>query len=292
MANIDTGATNVGTMLRDGKRYSVPEFQRDFSWESEQVDQLWDDFQAAILNQNDDYFLGSFVINDQNPSNYMIIDGQQRLTTISILICVLRDHAARLGEDDTAKQISTDFLGKFNYQSKDTAPKLTLNTNNRKFYDEYIVNPVGIEQIRRASNQRSLLKTNRLLASCYCNLYDKVQEQLDGHMSLGELVTSITEAMDDTFQVIRIAVKEDRDAYLLFETLNDRGLALSVADLLKNYIFSKSGNRLEQTKANWREMVLHLGSIELKRFLRHYWLSEYEVVREKYPSGVEAAGLK
>ncbi|MEX0348229.1 MAG: DUF262 domain-containing protein [Paracoccaceae bacterium] len=282
MANIDTGAINVGTMLRDGKRYSVPEFQRDFSWEAEQVDQLWDDFQAAIQNHRDNYFLGSFVINDQDQSNYKIIDGQQRLTTISILICVLRDHATRLGESDTAKQISTDFLGKFDYNSKNTIPKLTLNTNNREFYDEFIVNQKGIERIRKSASQRSILKTNRLLAACYCNLYDKVSKRLGDPSQLGELVTSITGAIDDIFQVIRIAVKEDHDAYLLFETLNDRGLALSVADLLKNYIFSKSGKKLERTQENWRTMVEHLGPIELKRFLRHYWLSEYDVVREKY----------
>ncbi len=282
LANIDTGAINVGTILRDGKRYSVPEFQRDFSWEAEQVDQLWDDFLAAIRNQRDDYFLGSFVINDKDQSNYKIIDGQQRLTTTSILVCVLRDHASRLGEEDTAKQISTDFLGKFDYQSKSTIPKLTLNTNNRDFYDENIINQSDIQRIRRQVNSRSIPKTNRLLASCYCSLYDKVGETLDGGQSLGDLVTAITGAIDDTFQVIRIAVKDDHDAYLLFETLNDRGLALSVADLLKNYLFSKSGNKLQRTQDNWRSMVEYLGAIELKRFLRHYWLSEYDVVREKY----------
>ena len=159
MANIDTGAINVGTILRDGKRYSVPEFQRDFSWEAEQVDQLWDDFLAAIRNQRDDYFLGSFVINDKDQSNYKIIDGQQRLTTTSILVCVLRDHASRLGEDDTAKQISTDFLGKFDYKSKSTIPKLTLNTNNRDFYDEHIINQPDIQRIRRQVNSRSIPKT-------------------------------------------------------------------------------------------------------------------------------------
>lgn len=77
-------------------------------------------------------------------------------------------------------------------------------------------------------------------------------------------------------------MKDDYDAYLLFETLNDRGLALTVADLLKNYLFSRSEDRLTATQSNWKTMSENLEQIEVKRFLRHYWLSKHGVVREKY----------
>ena len=72
VANIDTGAINIGTLLRDGKSYSVPDFQRDYSWENEQIDQLWDDLNDVFHDPTRDYFMGSIVINDQNASDYKI----------------------------------------------------------------------------------------------------------------------------------------------------------------------------------------------------------------------------
>ena len=98
---------------------------------------------------------------------------------------------------------------------------------------------------------------------------------------MADYLREITTVIDRTVQVIEITVQDDYDAYMLFETLNDRGLALSVADLLKNYLFSRAEDRLEDVQENWQEMSRSLASIETKRFLRHYWLSRFAVVREK-----------
>ena len=98
---------------------------------------------------------------------------------------------------------------------------------------------------------------------------------------MADYLREITSVIDRTVQVIEITVQDDYDAYMLFETLNDRGLALSVADLLKNYLFSRAEDRLEDVQENWQEMSSSLASIETKRFLRHYWLSRFAVVRDK-----------
>ena len=108
MSSIDTGANYIGSMLRDGKPYVVPNFQRNFSWKNEQVEQFWDDLFNALKNTEDSYFLGSIVINDSDKSSYSLIDGKQRITTISILLCALRDIAKLKNSEKLANQINSD----------------------------------------------------------------------------------------------------------------------------------------------------------------------------------------
>ena len=81
--------------------------------------------------------------------------------------------------------------------------------------------------------------------------------------------------------LIVIEVGDEYDAFVIFETLNDRGLALAVADLVKNYLFSLAGDRLDGFKKAWSEIALLIGSENLTPFLRHLWLSEYQFVRER-----------
>lgn len=281
MSSIDTGATFIGTILRDGKPYVVPKFQRDYSWTVEEVDQLWDDVFRAIEEKQGTYFIGSMVINDSNSSSYDVIDGQQRLSTISILICALRDVARSKGNTQLADRLASDFLGKFEYSTGETNPKLTLNVVNKKFYSERIINNPNSDYLKAFVKNTKNVKSNRLLASAYLLYCEKITEELDGGALLSDFIDKVVKAIDDVIQVIRITVKDDYDAYMLFETLNDRGLALSVADLLKNYLFSKADESIDDVQENWQEMIDNLGRTESKRYLRHLWLSKFGVVRDK-----------
>jgi uncharacterized protein with ParB-like and HNH nuclease domain len=78
-----------------------------------------------------------------------------------------------------------------------------------------------------------------------------------------------------------IAVADEANAYLIFETLNDRGLDLSISDLLKNYIFSKADTKLQEVQKKWEAINRSVGRFEVTKFIRHYWLSKYDVIREK-----------
>lgn len=281
MSSIDTGASYIGSILRDGKPYVVPKFQRDYSWTAEEVDQLWSDIATAIEEKRDSYFIGSIVINDGDSSSYSVIDGQQRLTTISLLICALRDTCYSKDNAKLADRLAGDFLGKFEYATGETTPKLTLNVLNRSFYNDKIINSANVDELKTFSRNTRNPKSNRLIALAYLHLLECVERRLDSGMLLTDLIQELVTAIDDTIQVIRISVKDDYDAYMLFETLNDRGLALSVADLLKNYFFSKSEEKIEDVQDNWQEMISNLGKTETKRYLRHVWLSKYGVVRDK-----------
>lgn len=282
MSSIDTGACYIGTILRDGKPYLVPKFQRDYSWKNEQISLLWEDMFRSLSENYSSYFIGSMVINDSDPSGYTVIDGQQRLTTFSILLCALRDIARERDSSALADRLGSDFLGKFEYATGETTPKLTLNQNNRQYYHDKIINNVSLEVLQADLKNRREHKSNRLIAEAYLFFYNKIQIELESGQLLSEFIQKIVSAIDDVIQIIRITVKDDYDAYMLFETLNDRGLALSVADLLKNYLFSKADDhRLEDVQDNWQEMSANLDKIETKRFLRHLWLSKYGVVRDR-----------
>jgi len=96
-----------------------------------------------------------------------------------------------------------------------------------------------------------------------------------------DFLLELEEFIRDRIILILVSVGDEADAYLIFETLNDRGLELSISDLLKNYIFGRAGNRLDIVRKQWQEMAVILGTQDQTQFLRHYWLSKYGVVRER-----------
>ncbi len=286
MPNLTTQSAQVGNLFREAKPLAVPRFQRDFSWDLEKVEQLWDDTWSSIADGGDTYFLGSIVVKDSPSSEFAeVIDGQQRLTTLSLMLCALRDAAISYGEPKRALQIEIHYLAAGAAASddddEDVRPKLTPNQTNRKFYEERILNNADTETLREAGRSRKEDKSNRLMAQAYVFFREGIKKKVEAGKGISTVCKEILSAVDTRLQVIKITVADDYDAYLLFETLNDRGLALSVADLLKNYIFSRAEDRLVNVQDNWEKMQVYLQNIETKRFLRHLWMAEFGVVRDK-----------
>lgn len=282
MPTIKTDSCSIGSLLRRATPYTVPRFQRDFSWTEEEVEQLWDDINRAINDGADSYFIGSIVLKDTgNAAAFEVIDGQQRLTTVSLLLCALRDAANSRDLVNPANNVNNHFIANYEFDSDLSNPKITLNALNRQYYQTKIVDGGDIETLTADSRSRRERKSNKLIASAYLFFRKAIDAEIERGKSMADYLREITSVIDRTVQVIEITVQDDYDAYMLFETLNDRGLALSVADLLKNYLFSRAEDRLEDVQENWQEMSSSLASIETKRFLRHYWLSRFAVVRDK-----------
>ena len=86
--------------LLSGRYFSIPRFQRPYSWDDENIQDLWND---VISSKGEDYFIGSMVVFKQGKQEFGVVDGQQRLTTITILLCAIRDSFASLGEEDLAQ---------------------------------------------------------------------------------------------------------------------------------------------------------------------------------------------
>lgn len=282
MTAIDTSAGPIGAMLHTGATYQVPPYQRDYSWTNEEVQRFWEDLIDTIDQARVDYFIGSMVINDSDPQHLELIDGQQRLTTVSLLLCALRDLLADKGNEPLSVRLATDFLDRTDYATGKQVPRIRLNKTNRQFYEEKILSRIPKLELASLSKARTTNRSNRRLANAYLFLSEKLADRVQKGTAPGVLLGQVTKALDAQISTIQIRVKATYDAYLLFETLNDRGLALSVADLLKNYIFSRCENSdLREIQENWEDMVKQLGDTDVKVFIRHYWLSTEGVVRDK-----------
>lgn len=96
---IESKDTDIESLLT-GSFFHIPRFQRPYSWDDENISDFWNDL---IINKDDDYFIGSMVVFKKSKQQFGVVDGQQRLTTITILLCVIRDQFSKLGNDDLAK---------------------------------------------------------------------------------------------------------------------------------------------------------------------------------------------
>lgn len=280
-STIDSRLMTFGEVFTGNNSYSVPSFQRDYSWTEDEVAQLWSDITDTLDEGRSEYFMGAIVINNSKKPELVLIDGQQRLTTISILMCVLRDIAKEKGDNQLAQQISQSYLGLLNLRTRRTEPKLVLNDRNNQFYQENIVEIKELDDLNKLSKKRTTDKSNKLIIDAYLLLYQQVQQRISRTEEFIEALIQLEECIRNKLISIVISVADEANSYLIFETLNDRGLELSVADLLKNYLFSRASDRLQEAQRTWIEIDLLVGKFELTRFIRHYWLSSYGVVREK-----------
>ena len=238
MANSQT--VGLGAIL---KQYflRVPPNQREYAWTKREVTTLLTDF-AESIQEGGDYFLGTVVTIPQAPDVLTVVDGQQRLATTTVLLAEIRNHLREINEDMLADAIDR-ILFEIDPQEGAIVPKLTLNHGDNAFFKVFLEgNDPG--ESRRSSHDliRNAFKLSR----------DQVKR----------VVSTVNEnAHRDTLlrwfqfiqhgaQVILLQASSDANAYKMFETLNDRGLKTSQADLVKNYLFGEAGGRLPEAQGD------------------------------------------
>lgn len=281
---INSGIKKVGSFLSEGKiRFSVPLFQRSFSWEREQIEQMWEDINETISESRDEYFLGSIVLNQKSLNECEIIDGQQRLATFTIIFAVIRDAYNEMG-DERHVEIQMEYIAKKERDTRRIYGKLNLNKDDKDFFKKYVQDYGSINKEEEYKKEASLSNSNKLMFVAYKFFTNKISEELSKLSSQEQKVDyliKLEECISNCFLVIAIYVGDESDAYLIFETLNDRGLELSVTDLLKNYLFSKSGKDIKDVQKKWDEIITILSNKNVNTFLRHFWISTRSMIREK-----------
>jgi Protein of unknown function DUF262/Protein of unknown function (DUF1524) len=274
----------IGELLRRG-RLAVPANQRSYAWRRHHVQDLLQDLSAAIYNDDEDYFLGTIVLIGQDGGVPEIADGQQRLATTSILIARIRDLLSDLKRDKSASGIDQDFLRKIDYTTEDIVPQLRLNIEDDNHFASVILAPRG--SVPSATGSRP---SNRRLDNASA-IITEFLDSLLANVRESERVTRLLGWVDylkDNASVIVVTVPDDVGAFRMFETLNDRGLRASQADILKNYLFSKAGKRLPEAQRLWDGMtgvIESLGEEEedkedetggrLVTYLRHFWILKH-----------------
>lgn len=256
--------------------YKIPRFQRPYSWDRDNLDEFWND-----VNDNDggDYFLGSMVVYKNDNESFNLVDGQQRLTTITILLCAIRNRFFELGEDNLAKGIHTvvekpDIIHKQQYviQTETSHPYFQLYIQN---YEKPDHSP-KIRTEEKKLNEAFIFFKEKLKDLESPNKPKEVQSLTNLRIKLLSL------------SLVYIELDSEEDAYVIFETLNTRGKDLAASDLIKNLytkLIKNANKNLDIVKEKWAIIYENIQSISNTthpdQFMLHFWLSQGKYINLK-----------
>lgn len=287
---LNAGPATLANVLSNGKRYLVPPFQRDYAWDETEWSELWADIQELGNPASDlgDHYMGALVLQPtDNRSEMNIIDGQQRLVTLSLLslaVIVRIEQLAKAGQEaednrERARLLRERFVSTKDPASLQHRSRLSLNATDNGFYQTYLVQ--GLEPLR----PRALKGSEARLYRAYKFFDREIQRHIGANASGAELARFLEEVIANRLRFIEIVVEDDDTAFLVFETLNARGVALGTADLLKNYVFavaSKGGaSDLAQARLLWEQVLRLVPMPQVASLLFHKLAATVPDLREK-----------
>jgi uncharacterized protein with ParB-like and HNH nuclease domain len=277
---------NLNTIIGNGKSYQVPIFQRDYSWEKDDWEDLWNDIEEIPNDKT--HYLGYLVLqnNKEEEDSFWVIDGQQRLTTLSIIALAVTALFKKWSnenidaEDNKIRfdKITERYLGNFSTSKLSISPKLTLNRNNDDYYKSWLL------KLRQPASLSRLKPSQRLMQKAFNYFFEQIEEKFKTNKSGADLADFLEKIVGNGIIFTQIIVTNDLDAFKVFETLNARGVKLSTADLLKNYLFKLTHNLgeldLEEAERRWLNISDTIRGNDLTTFIRHFWNSKYKLERQ------------
>ncbi len=282
---LNTRTINYMELIGNGKSYSVPAYQRDYSWSEEEWEDLWNDIVELRPDTQYHHYMGALVIQGKSDREFLVIDGQQRLATLSLFALAVISKLnimANQGIDadankERAQQLRNRFIGEKDPASLTESARLILNDTDNDFYQDYLV------QLKKPLNPRKLPKSNSLLWKCFLYFTERLNG-LEDMETDGETVAGIlSETAARQLLFILITVDDELNAYTVFETLNARGLELTTTDLLKNYLFSlvKVRTDLKALQRRWAKLIATVDQERFAEFLRYHLLCKQSKVRSQ-----------
>lgn len=270
----------VGELISQRKLFRVPLHQRSFAWDKESVEEFLTDIETAYANGASDYFIGLIVIQASPSGEWVLLDGQQRLTTVSLIYAAIRSWLTKSGYDADAQQIHHEYLG-VRRLGGDFSSRMLLNQENQAIFEVSATGALSDEELRRKAALVPKTSSNKLIlnAAIACRKWIRTfagDEFQAVDLDQVSKVYGLARFLDSRLKVVAVEVSSDVDAYVLFESLNDRGVALSALDLIKNYIFSQAPNEA----ARWDELLLALSDENPEDFLKVFWTSRYGLIQK------------
>lgn len=286
--NIKCIDEEVESVLRENY-LKIPRFQRPYSWDRENIEEFWYD----ITESSSDYFIGSIVVykfSKQKPQVLGIVDGQQRFTTITILLCVIRNLLFQENFKDLAKGVHR-LIERADIEDRD---QYTLQAETSYPFLQECIQKFGLsdEQLEIHEEEAQLKIAYELLEKKVNNIIKSIKENesITEKKRKEAVKTELTKIRDKVLKLklIRIYLNNEDDAYIIFETLNTRGKDLALADLVKNHITKllKTKNvNVDRPKERWNHIragfEVSQADININSYIHHYWLSRYDYVTEK-----------
>lgn len=265
--------------------YIVPDYQREYVWTEKEVNQLLDDLNDSFENKDEEYFLGTILVSKNNAENdinsnslYDVIDGQQRLTTLFLIIIALRS----LIIDENYSQYLNELISN-TYTNENTGQlvkkiKLDPKYENANTLIQKIIdiksNPIKVYE-KIENSHISVIGSVKNILLAYTTIYTYFSNNYEDNNKLKQYWGFLAN------KVVFIQILTDINSALkIFETINERGVGLNPMDLLKNLLFTQvSNDQFEKLKNQWKNITSTLEKHNEKplRFLRYYLMANYSI---------------
>jgi len=287
--NFNTENRTYRQLLGNGLTYQVPRFQRDYSWSEEEWEDLWHDIVGTLPADGEPaHYMGYLVLQTADNRIFEVIDGQQRLTTMSLIVLASMRALKRLiteprdadANQKRLDQLRATYIGYLDPVTLTARNKLSLNRNNDGYYKDYLV------ALADHLPQRGFAASTHAMRKGFEWFERKLREHVKAVADPGMALAQFIETMSDKLFFTVITVADELNAYKVFETLNARGVRLSATDLLKNWLFSvlaqggEQQQHMAELERRWEAMVGRLGSESLPDFLRMHWNSRNPFSRQ------------
>ncbi|WP_316201320.1 MULTISPECIES: DUF262 domain-containing protein [unclassified Bradyrhizobium] len=259
---LNASASTAGALL-SSSIFEVPQFQREYSWQEDEISDFWNDLSNGIDSES--YFLGLVILTDEG-GRKVVVDGQQRLITLSLLATAIFFEAQSRGRSALADRIRADFLRSIDYDSDETHPRVLLSDKADNATFQLILEKGDVSAEIGAEESVS-----RRLAQSYRFLRGKLQGDLgqDPFKRLGKWTEFLTHRV-----YFAVFIHPDpSSAYQVYEVINTRGKELTTADLLKNYVLSQTAKEKRQRRYNeWQRISGQFpsdGPTTFVQYIRH-----------------------
>lgn len=277
----DAPTVGIGRLVGDGSQFAVPHHQRDYSWGEDEIEQLFADVEEAQATGQEEYFVGLMVFLPSRDKRFVILDGQQRLATAVIILSAVRSWLRARDFREDAQQIESEFIAVRELGTSDYRSRLELNENNHPYFEQHVVTESPNEDVQKDLRRLNKHHPSRALLESILYCRERVGELANnagtGLEEGAERLYSLVAFLKEKVKVVRLTVPTEANAYTVFETLNDRGLDLTVLDLVKNHVFGRAGrdDRLREVKSLWTQMTSNLTNVRADDFLKTWWTSRY-----------------
>lgn len=264
---------------------TIPTYQRSYEWGQDQILDFLEDLNSECDGGSDTdsrYFFGPIITTEDKNGVTQIIDGQQRLTTSTIFLGVLRDILSTLPTTeeivDLKGIIQRDLIGDGStyYPYKLTQIGSIADDFRNKIQKDNHVKTLEPKLLYAGKKAKGMGKVNNILRA-YNQILDYVTGKMEGYDEQEQynFINKIFNVFTKQFFVVEISAINRTEAFQIFQTINARGLDLSAADLIKSDFFGNSGEYTEEVTDMWNQIVTDLGDLNFSDFIRYSWNSKY-----------------
>jgi len=274
----------IGELITQRKIFVVPLHQRNFSWGEEQVEQFLIDVKSAFHAGAQEYFIGLMVLQRPRTQGWEVLDGQQRLTTVTMIYSAIRNWLKERNFNEDANQIEAEYLG-VRQLGGEFSTRVRLNFLNHDVFERHVIKASPTEELVKERTQVGKKNSNYLLLNAAIICREWIGEFVNG---LGESneqkaksLFQLSRFLETGVKVVTVDVATDADAFVLFESLNNRGADLSALDLVKNYIFSVAKvSTYSELELMWGRLTDLINGTDADDFLKYFWTARFGIVQK------------